>query len=181
MSEGITIIKKSEIIRVQSSFPILPQYSNYSFTVSFPNQTAFTLPSYPNTVGLFVMTVNGVMQNPLIGDYTVNGLTLTYNPGSSPLNVNDVVAGFYQVQSPINNPAIMNYRQFYFEVGVTPGTVAGQRAFTLPSVASLMILVSVNGTSQNQLNGDFTIVGNVLTLSQGLNLNDNLFGIYIQQ
>ena len=55
----------------------------------------------------------------------------------------------------------------------------GQTVFTLSTTpVSPMILIWVNGTGQDLAAGDYSIVGKVITLSEGLNAGDKLFGVY---
>lgn len=164
-------MKKANIIKVYSRFPIEPKFQPFFFTAT-QGQVQFVLPSYPTTDGMLSVCINGVAQNSLNGDFTINGLTLTMN---AQLDNGDQVSGFYMVKSPINNPAILNYRQFYFDA------TAGQQNFTLLSLPAIMVLVSINGTSQSQQNGDYTVNGLVLRTSAPLNLHDKLFGVYIEQ
>lgn len=56
---------------------------------------------------------------------------------------------------------------------------AGQSVFTLSSVPIFVLSLTINGVSQSQLNGDFTIVGKVLTLNGTLGSGDLLAGVYV--
>ena len=57
-------------------------------------------------------------------------------------------------------------------------TVQGQVEFSLPSTPSVIILCCVNGTVQNQEAGDFTVNGKLLYIENGVDIGDNVFGIY---
>ena len=41
-----------------------------------------------------------------------------------------------------------------------------------------MAVVAINGTTQNQDDGDFTITGAILELNTGIDAGDKVFGIY---
>jgi len=56
---------------------------------------------------------------------------------------------------------------------------AGQTVFNLASTpATGVILLAINGAVQSEAGGDFTVVGSTVTLAEGVDLNDKVFGIY---
>ena len=62
---------------------------------------------------------------------------------------------------------------FYFNAS------AGQSIFVLASVPALgIILLAINGVAQSQAGGDYTLIGKTITLSQGVDLDDEVFGVY---
>jgi hypothetical protein len=168
----IVLIQPKNVINVKSAFPISPNFVNFSLPVATEGQTVFTLPSYPILTGLFSLNIDGVAQDPLNGDYTVNGniLTITNNT----LITTDRLAGFYQVMSSAVNPSILSYRSFYFQA------TQGQNQFNIGFVPKAIIYIAVNGIIQSAGNGDYIIDGAIITLSQGLNAGDNFFGLAIQ-
>ena len=71
------------------------------------------------------------------------------------------------------NP-INNFLPFYFEA------TQGQTVFMLPAVALSCQLCAINGTAQSQAKTptpDFTINENILTLSEGVDEGDTVFGV----
>jgi hypothetical protein len=55
----------------------------------------------------------------------------------------------------------------------------GQMQFTLSATPSVgIILLAINGAAQNQAKGDFTLSGAVITLNAGVDINDEVFGVY---
>ena len=54
----------------------------------------------------------------------------------------------------------------------------GQTAFSLETTPISMIAVFINGTSQNEEADDFSVSGKVLTLNEGVNSGDKVFGVY---
>ena len=80
-----------------------------------------------------------------------------------------------KVVSP--KPAPLNIVPFTFTA------TAGQTAFTLPStpVVGGIFIVSINAGPQDQAGGDFTIATNILTLAEGVDLNDKVYGFYEAQ
>lgn len=171
MSNGIAIIKRPQIIQVKSSFPIFPNFKNFSDIVTVDGQTQFTLAAYPLLSGLMIVNIDGVMQDALNGDFTVNGNILTLNAS---LVAGQKVAGFFQAMSPDINPLVMNYRSFFYLA------TAGQTVFNLGFAPQALLYVAINGTLQSAQDGDYTLVGQVLTVSQALDLNDKLFGLAVQ-
>ncbi len=57
-------------------------------------------------------------------------------------------------------------------------TIDNQTVFTLPSIPSTMLVVAINGILQSSVEGDFTVVGNQLTLNAGVDIGTLLAGIY---
>lgn len=171
MSQGITIIKRPQVIQVKSSFPIFPNFQPFSDVLTENGTTEFTLPAYPLLSGMMIVNIDGVMQDPLNGDFTVNGNTLIINAS---LVIGQKVAGFFQAMSPDINPLVLNYRSFFFLA------TAGQTIFNLGFTPQALIYVAINGTLQTVMDQDYTLSGQVLTVSEPLNLNDKLFGLAIQ-
>ncbi len=60
--------------------------------------------------------------------------------------------------------------------------IQDQTVFTLPTPAKTggMQICVINGTQQNKAGGDFTIVGDELTLSEGVDAGDTVYGLYQQ-
>jgi len=84
-----------------------------------------------------------------------------------------------QVSVPITingNFSVQNMIPFSFPGPGQPPLVAGTKVFTLPGTP-LSIWVFITGSAQNQELGDFTVSGNVLTLSQGVNVGDTVYGL----
>lgn len=171
MTKGITIIKRPQVIQVKSAFPIFPEFQNFSEVATENDQTIFTLPANPILTGLSSFNINGVVQDPLNGDYTISGNTLTLNPG---INIGDKVAGFFQVMSQISNPTVNNYRTFFLVA------TQGQTQFNIGFVPTAVIYIAINGIIQSQGDGDFTVNGQIITTSQGLDDGDKFFGLAIQ-
>ena len=157
-------------MQVQSAFPIFPNFVNFSILATANGQTIFTLPSYPVLTALFVLNINGVMQDPLNGDFTINGNILTV-PGS--FNIGDKFAGFYQAMSAAINPSILSYRSFFFTA------IQNQTQFNLGFLPTSIIYIAINGILQSLQNGDYTQNGTNITFSQGLNAGDKVFGLTI--
>ncbi len=170
MNPGVVIIQQQNIIEAVSQFPILPQYRNFSAVATVDGQTDFTLPDYPVLTGIMDVNINGAAQDPLSGDYTVSGNILTLNPG---IDAGDKVYGFYQDMSPVVNPTVLNFAYFFFIVAIQ-----GQTIFTLDFQPSPLIYVAVNGVIQD--NEDYTLDGYSLTIGEGLDIGDKLYGVGIQ-
>lgn len=166
---GVVLVKEQKIIQVQSAFPILPSFVNFSLLATQNGQTVFTLPGFPVLSGLFSLNINGVTQDPLHGDYTINGNILTVNAS---LTVGDKVAGFYQQMAPGVNPSILNYRTFFMVA------LQGQTVFSIGFVPQTILYIAVNGVIQST--NDYGVSGQNITLSQALNAGDNFFGLAIQ-
>lgn len=79
-------------------------------------------------------------------------------------------------QAPILHP--QRFKQFFLVA-----TAQGQTAFTLPSFckANGMIFLAVNGTGQSPIRGDFSVLGNLLTISSGVDIGDEVFGTYEEE
>lgn len=90
------------------------------------------------------------------------------------------------------NPVTSTIQQTTYSVAVTYPAAAiptfvpfkftatqGQSVFTLSSVPNFILLLTINGVSQSQSNGDFTVAGTVITLNGTLNTGDLLAGIYV--
>ena len=79
-------------------------------------------------------------------------------------------------QTPVLHP--QRFKQFFLVA-----TVDGQTAFTLPSYckANGMIFLAVNGTGQSPIRGDFSVLGNLLTIASGVDLGDEVFGTYEEE
>jgi hypothetical protein len=165
---GVVLVKPKNIIHVQSAFPIFPNFVDFSVIATVNGQTQFTLPSYPVLTGLFSCNINGVTQDPLNGDFTVNGNILTMNAN---LVIGDKIAGFYQQMSPNMNPSILSYRTFFFIAA------QGQTSFSIGFVPNAIIYIAVNGVLQSTTN--YTINGQIITLTGALNAGDNFFGLAI--
>lgn len=171
MNPGIVVIKRDNIIEVESAFPIFPNFQNFSLTATIDGQTLFTLPSYPLLSGLMVMNINGVTQDPLNGDYTINGNVMTVH---SNISVDDRISGFYQALPSSINPSNLNYRSFFFTA------IQDQTQFNIGFVPKQIIYISINGTLQSLENGDYTVNGQTITMSQSLDAGDKFFGLAIQ-
>jgi hypothetical protein len=169
-NEGIVIIKRDNIIKVKSAFPIFPNFQNFSL-IATGGQTVFTLPAYPILTGLFSLNINGTMQDELNGDYTISGNVLTVN---AVLSAGDKLAGFFQAMSQNLNPSVLNYRTFFFTA------TQGQTIFNIGFIPTAIIYVAVNGTIQAVGEGDYTVNGALITMSAGLNAGDKFFGLATQ-
>ena len=169
-NSGVVLVKENKIINVQSAFPIFPNFQNFSILATSNGQTVFTLPSYPVLTALLVLNINGVIQDPLNGDFTIKGHLLTVNAS---LVIGDKLAGFYQAMSSAINPAILSYRSFFFTA------TQNQTQFNIGFVPTNIIYISVNGILQSLANGDYTQNGAIITMSSGLNAGDRFFGLAI--
>ena len=79
-----------------------------------------------------------------------------------------------QVSVPITikaNFSVQNMIPFTFTA------IQGQKVFSPLPGTPLSIWVFITGAGQNQAAGDFTVSGNVLTLSQGVNAGDTVYGL----
>lgn len=54
----------------------------------------------------------------------------------------------------------------------------GQKVFTLGTTPLKVISVFINGTAQNGKASDYTLSGKILTLSEGVDAGDKVFGVY---
>jgi len=56
----------------------------------------------------------------------------------------------------------------------------GQTQFTLPGTPLLdgLIIVWINGSGQNFAAGDFTVSANILTLNEGIDSGDKVYGFF---
>ena len=167
---GLILLKEQKTVQVQSAFPIFPNFQNFSILATTNGQTIFTLPSYPVLTALFVLNINGVLQDPLNGDFTVNGNILTVN---AVLSIGDKLAGFFQAMSSAINPSVLSYRSFFFTA------TQGQTQFNIGFIPTSIIYISVNGVLESLQNGDYTQNGAIITMSQGLNAGDKFFGLAI--
>lgn len=81
-------------------------------------------------------------------------------------------SGIVRVVSPKASP--LSIQTFTFTA------TQGQTVFTLPStpVTDGLFIVSINAGPQDQEDGDFTVVGTTLTLAEGVDLNDKVYGLY---
>lgn len=71
----------------------------------------------------------------------------------------------------IGNFSMQNFIPFTFTA------IQGQKIFSPLPGTPLAIWVFITGSGQNQAGGDFTVSGNVLTLSQGVNAGDTVYGL----
>lgn len=55
---------------------------------------------------------------------------------------------------------------------------AGQTTFEFESIPAKVLVVVINGATQNEDAGDFTVVGDLLNLSEGVEAGDKVYGIY---
>lgn len=56
-------------------------------------------------------------------------------------------------------------------------TIQGQTVFGPLPIMPQAIWLYINGIAQNQTNGDFTLNGATITLSQGVNAGDTIYGV----
>lgn len=71
-------------------------------------------------------------------------------------------------------PSIPNFLAF----ALTADT-DGQTDFTLPATPVAILVLAIQGILQSQLAGDFTIVNDTLTLSEGVDAGTLIAGIYV--
>lgn len=71
----------------------------------------------------------------------------------------------------IGNFSMQNFLPFTFTA------TQGQQVFGPLPGSPIAIWVFITGAAQNQAAGDFTLNGNMLTLSQGVNLGDTIYGV----
>jgi len=55
---------------------------------------------------------------------------------------------------------------------------SGQDEFVLDTIPVQVVGLYINGTAQNEEAGDFTVSGKTITLSDGVDSGDHVFGIY---
>ena len=170
VNPGIVLIKNNNNILVESAFPIFPNFNPFSILAITNGQTVFTLPSYPIMTALFILNINGVVQDQLNGDFTINGNVLTVNAS---LIIGDKLSGFYQAMSSAVNPSVLSYRSFFATA------TQNQTQFNIGFVPKSIIYVSVNGILQSLQNGDYSINNQTITMSSGLNAGDRFFGLAI--
>lgn len=97
-----------------------------------------------------------------------NGITVIQN--NQPIQV---IQRIQEINVCAQNP-IAQFIPFF-----VTATVNNQTIFTLPAVA-LSIWVAINGTEQSQAKtpvADFSVSENILTLSQGVDSGDTVFGM----
>lgn len=63
-------------------------------------------------------------------------------------------------------------------VNFTFTAIDGQTEFDLGVQPIAVIILGINGAVQNAAAGDFTLSGTVITLSQGVDADDVVYGIY---
>ncbi len=170
-NSGLIIIRRPNIIQVQSAFPIFPNFQNFSIVVPVDGQKVFTLPSYPILTGLISVNIDGVTQDPLSGDFTVNGNILTMN---ADLIAGQKIAGFYQAMAANVSPNVLSYRNFFITA------IQDQQIFDIGFVPKQLIYIAINGTIQSAQDGDYTVSGQNVTMSQVLDAGDKFFGLAIQ-
>lgn len=170
INSAVIINQYRNTVEAISQFPILPQYRNFTFTATADGQTDFELSDYPVLTGIIVVNINGVAQDPLNGDYTIDGNILTLSPG---VDEGDRVFGFYQVLMPAVSPNPLDFASYFEQV-----TLQDKAIFTLDFQPNPIVYVAVNGVIQD--NEDYTISGYTLTLNSGLDIDDKLYVVGIQ-
>lgn len=55
----------------------------------------------------------------------------------------------------------------------------GQVTFTMPVTPVSMVLLAIQGVVQSPDNGDYSFVGNVLTIPSGVDAGDLIAGVYV--
>lgn len=96
MGDTIKVVKQDDIIRLQTTANVVPSVldiQDFSLTATEADQAIFTLPEPVRTNGLFVVAIEGALQNLTKDDYKVSGTTLTFNEG---LPINAKVFGQYE-------------------------------------------------------------------------------------
>ncbi|MBW1812141.1 MAG: hypothetical protein JRJ39_00335 [Deltaproteobacteria bacterium] len=88
----VKIVRTTGIIKIVSTKQTSAIFVPFSFTAT-DGQTVFPLPSAAKSGGLFMVSINGAPQDQEGGDYTVSGVTLTFDEG---LDTNDKVYGAYE-------------------------------------------------------------------------------------
>ncbi len=100
----------------------------------------------------------------------IDGNIIELSQASDDINVIQTLEVIYVcAQNPI-----ANFIPFFFIA------IQDQTTFTLPAVALSCQLCAINGTSQSQAKTptpDFVITENILTLSQGVDEGDTVFGV----
>ena len=106
-----------------------------------------------------------------------NGITLIQN--DKPIVIQQAPEAITLIQELevievcAQNP-VAQFLPFYFDA------IQDQTVFTLPAIALSVPLCAINGTAQSQAKTptpDFTVVDNVLTLSEGVDAGDLVFGV----
>ena len=93
-SRPATVIRHPNLVRVTAQVPILHKqiFTPFSF-VALQGQSIFTLPSYALANGMVFLSINGTMQDPVAGDYSINGNALIIGAA---LDAGDHVYGMYE-------------------------------------------------------------------------------------
>lgn len=85
----------------------------------------------------------------------------------------NIIQSIQEINMCADSPIFNNFIPFFFTA------TQGQTVFNLPSIA-LATWCNINGTAQSQSKiptPDFTVSGNILTLSEGLDAGDIVFGM----
>lgn len=69
-------------------------------------------------------------------------------------------------------PMLVAFKPFTFVA------TEGQTIFPLDKAPRRIILLAINGATQNEEGGDFVLSGSNITLSAGVSAGDNVYGIY---
>lgn len=80
----------------------------------------------------------------------------------------------------VNRPQTVNVKLTIPIANFTPFTFTatqGQTIFTLTTTPLAVTSLYINGAGQNQAGGDFSVSGLNITLSQGVNSGDTVYGV----
>lgn len=86
----IIIQQNSNNVQIIGSFTPVFNFTPFAITATMEGQTQFTLPTIPNFV--IIMTIQGVVQSQLAGDFTLAGSVVTFSEG---IGLGELIAGIY--------------------------------------------------------------------------------------
>lgn len=91
---AVTVIRHPNIVKVTAQVPILHKQLFKAFSlVAIQGQSLFELPSFALANGMVFLSINGTMQDPIAGDYSINGDVLLIG---APLDAGDHIYGMYE-------------------------------------------------------------------------------------
>lgn len=103
----------------------------------------------------------------LQGSQKMNDITIVHRP-----RIIGVINRPQIIEVEVHGPSAVNFVPFYFVAE------QDQVEFTLALTPIALILLAINGEEKIQADGDFTVSKNKITLSEGINEGDRVFGVY---
>jgi len=97
----------------------------------------------------------------------MNDITVIHRP-----RIIEVINRPQIVEVEVHGPSAVNFVPFYFVAE------QDQVEFILALTPIAVILLAINGEEKIQADGDFTVSGKNITLSEGVNAGDKVFGVY---